>query len=162
MHLTTFFTAVFFGAITSTGVLAKPLPQSSGSSVSGYFPSITEIGWCLIPLNIDDCAKAQDHADEASQAAQELFPDSLHNGKGDAFRHCYWNARMTIELGVDQAKSIGDNHETGSDGPEAEKSMDLTNNATGRQIGLDAGESYSSAKAACLAAATAGRLVTLE
>jgi hypothetical protein len=168
MHPTTFLTAVFLGALTSTGVLATPVPQSSGSSSSGYFPSVTEIGWCLIPWNIDDCAKAQGHADEALKAAQQLFPaNTLHNGKGDAFRHCYWNARMTIGLGSDNAKTIGDNHEDGSDGPEAEKRMDRANNASGVQIGLNAGGSsktakYANAKDACRAAAAAGRLVTLK
>jgi hypothetical protein len=159
MHTTSILLATIGALISTTS--ASPLPQSSSGS-SGYFPSVTEIGWCLIPWHISDCVKAQGHADEAGKAAGQLFPvASLHNGKGDAFRHCYWNARMTIDLGAGDAKSIADNHEDGSDGPEAEKTMDRANNASGRSIGGST-KSYSSAKTACLNAANAGTLVTLK
>ncbi|ERF74602.1 hypothetical protein EPUS_00732 [Endocarpon pusillum Z07020] len=161
MHFTTILNTAFLAIVS--GALAAPLAQSgSGSSSSNYFPSVTEIGWCMIPWNVDDCVKAQGHADIAAQAAQNLFPaNTLHNGKGDAFRHCYWNARMTIDLGAGNAKSIGDNHEDGSNGPAEEKRMDLANNASGRNIGASAG-SYASAQEACRVAAVNGRLVTLK
>lgn len=159
MHSTTIIITTLLALTSNT--IALPAPQSSSSS-SGYFPSITEMGWCLIPWNIDDCVKAQGHANEASKAAQDLFPaSSLHNGKGDAFRHCYWNARMAIDLGEGNAKTIGDNHEDGSDGPEAEKKMDRANNAEGRSIGTSKGN-YASAKEACRVAAVNGKLVTLK
>jgi len=149
--------------------MSSPDSGSSGSSGSGSpgGPSITEIGWCLIPWHWSACSAAQGHADAASAAAQSLFPSSLHNGKGDAFRHCYWNARMTIDFGADKAKTIADNHEDGSDGPEAEKNMDRSNNASGRKIGGSASGSnkekkYASAKTACQNAANNGQLVTLK
>ncbi|MBL3960828.1 hypothetical protein FH728_25105, partial [Bacteroides thetaiotaomicron] len=60
---------------------------------------------------------------------------SLHNGKGDAFRHCSWNALMTMRIGADAAERIATNHETVAQGPADETSMDLYNNAQGRFLG---------------------------
>jgi hypothetical protein len=108
-----------------------------------------------------------EHADIALSTAGQLFAqDTLHNGKGDAFRHCYWNARMTIDIGKGDAKTIGDNHEDGSNGPEREKTMDRANNASGRDIGQNAvggskNAKYDDAKIKCQNAANSGRLVTL-
>ncbi|CUS11844.1 unnamed protein product [Tuber aestivum] len=54
---------------------------------------------------------------------QQNFPlDTLHNGKGDAFCHCYWNARMTVDI------------MEGGNGPAAEREIDPANNAPGRTI----------------------------
>lgn len=159
MHSTTILLATFLAVISSAVAVPVAAPVAGSS---GYFPSVTELGWCVIPWNVANCFKAQGHADAAELAAQNMFPaNSLHNGKGDAFRHCYWNARMTIELGAGNAKSIADNHENGSDGPAAEKSMDLANNASGRSIGASAG-TYAKAKEACRVAAVNGKLVTLK
>jgi hypothetical protein len=149
----------FLGAISSTSAHAIPAARSP----SGYFPSVVELGWCLVPWHILDCRRGQGHADEASAAAQQLFPPaSLHNGKGDAFRHCYWNARMTIDMGSDTAKTIADNHGKASDGPESEKRMDYANNESGRAYGRSAGGNYATAKEFCRVAATNGKLVTLK
>ncbi len=68
---------------------------------------------------------------------------------------------MTIDLGEGNAKTIGDNHEDGSNGPEAEKKMDRANNASGRSIGASKGN-YASAKEACRVAAVSGKLETLK
>jgi len=58
-----------------------------------------------------------------------------HNGPQDAFRHCYWSCRMVQELGKDQAKEIGDNHERCDFGqPQDERDMDEHNNAQGRAV----------------------------
>ncbi|KAH6904118.1 secreted protein [Coprinopsis sp. MPI-PUGE-AT-0042] len=121
-----------------------------------YFGSINELGYCINPFNTLACFAAQGHADAASSAAQSNFPSSLHNGKGDAYRHCYWNARMTIDIGATKAKEIGDAHEAGSSGPQAEKNMDLSNNATGSK---DA--KYANAEVTCRTRANNGQLVTL-
>ncbi len=183
MRSSTLIALSFLGA----GTNALPVAQSSSSSSSsGYFPSITEIGWCLIPWHWDDCLAAQgiiltfssgfylthlsvsDHADIASATAAKLYTaNSLHNGKGDAFRHCYWNARMAIDLDSDTAKTIADNHEDGSNGPEAEKNMDRANNASGRSVGQKAGGGgkgarYNNAQATCQSMTNTGALVTLE
>ena len=58
-----------------------------------------------------------------------------HNNEGDAFKHCYMQAELTLWLGKNIAKYIGDKHEDKPDNPPKEKEMDLHNNAVGRQIG---------------------------
>ena len=58
-----------------------------------------------------------------------------HNNEADAFKHCYWQAEMTLFFGKDIAKFMGDKHEDKPDNPDSEKVMDLHNNEVGREIG---------------------------
>ena len=44
---------------------------------------------------------------------------------GDAFRHTYWNALMVKYVGVDDAKTFADAHESGDDSQGVDKEMDL-------------------------------------
>lgn len=163
-RLTMHFKSILCAAVLSVAASAAPL-EPRGSS---YFGSLTELKYCLNPFNTLACFAARSHANVASSSAQSLFPAaSLHNGKGDAYRHCYWNARMAIDIGNEKAKAIGDAHEAGSDGPQAEKNMDLTNNATGRSIGTSASggskdAKYTSASNTCRQRAQNGQLVTLK
>lgn len=74
---------------------------------------------------------------------------------------------MAIDLDSDTAKTIADNHEDGSNGPEAEKNMDRANNASGRSVGQKAGGGgkgarYNNAQATCQSMTNTGALVTLE
>lgn len=59
----------------------------------------------------------------------------LHNGVGDAFRHCYWSALLARDIGPDNARSITTAHEGYSANPAGERAMDLHNNAQGIKIG---------------------------
>ncbi|EAU82850.1 secreted protein [Coprinopsis cinerea okayama7 len=135
---------------------------------SDYFPPIGEMAYCLNPLNAPACVAANGHAEVASSAAARLFPrDTLHNGRGDAFRHCYWNARMVIDIGATKAKEIADNHEIYSDGPNEEKLMDYANNDTGRRIGgiaygANKNAKYTYVEDLCRTFAINGLLVTLK
>jgi len=44
---------------------------------------------------------------DALSTAQRKFPrNELHNGKGDAFRHCYWSCIMSLRMGGDQANLL--------------------------------------------------------
>jgi len=61
---------------------------------------------------------------------------SLHNGDGDAVRHCVWNCEMSRCLGASGAKRWGDAHEL-NQGPEDERDMDLHNNDVGRRLWED-------------------------
>ena len=58
-----------------------------------------------------------------------------YNNEADAFKHCYFQAELTLFLGKTIAKFIGDRHEDKPDNPPAEKEMDLHNNIVGRDIG---------------------------
>lgn len=129
----------------------------------GYYPggmNGEEAKFCSEPWNWEKCFSAKAAADDALARAREKFDFStLHKGKGDAYRHCYWSARMTIDMGVDTAKGFGDRHEAESSG--ADKDMDLSNNATGRSVGLTH-KTHASASDRYEALAQAGMLVTLK
>ncbi|NJB38207.1 DUF6973 domain-containing protein, partial [Croceivirga sp. JEA036] len=74
---------------------------------------------------------------KATWAAEDLYPNSFYNGKGDAFRHAYFNALNAILLGVTLAKDLATAHEdkpAPSNYPNYSKEvqMDLFNNEVGR------------------------------
>jgi hypothetical protein len=67
---------------------------------------------------------------------------SQHNGLVDAYRHCVWSCLMTYEFGAEDAKEIGDNHESAGNRrnppqPKNEEVMDKSNNQTGRACGVN-------------------------
>lgn len=100
---------------------------------------LTEGIKCIFRVGPFDCAKAKTDADLAAAESRTSYPTStLHNGIGDAFRHCYWNALMTLSIGRDQAKKVADLHEdNNTTGPHLERVMDLKNNEIGRQVGSE-------------------------
>ena len=94
--------------------------------------------YCAWPSRWNICRKAYNTAGAASASAANSFPqNTLHNGYGDAHRHCYWSALMTIRMGSATAKKFGDLHEEGSTAS-LEVSMDQRNNRIGRVVGGDA------------------------
>jgi RHS repeat-associated protein len=81
---------------------------------------------------------ANNAANAALIAAQQSGLGGLHNGPGDAYRHCVWSCLMTTKMGESTAKGFGDQHEeAGNRGgqPPAEEAMDRANNAQGRMCG---------------------------
>ncbi len=87
-----------------------------------------------MPVN---AGKIKENSEKALSEAEKRFPvTSLHNGKGDAFRHCYWSALLTRDIGVSNTKSFTDAHENDPKNPLDEKQMDLHNNSVGMMIGL--------------------------
>jgi hypothetical protein len=74
-------------------------------------------------------------ADEALREAQNSYSAGLHNGNGDAFRHCYWSALLTRDIGERKALAFTNAHEEWCGNPSEEKTMDLYNNSIGIAIG---------------------------
>lgn len=82
---------------------------------------------------------------EAKNAALDQYPwarppteTPCWNNVCDAFRHAYFNFRLTSELGsASAAKEWADAHEVSGGNPTPELLMDLTNNAVGRQLAVD-------------------------
>jgi hypothetical protein len=74
------------------------------------------------------------NAKNASERAQSLYPGTVHNGKGDAYRHAYFSALNSKSLGLDLAKRLGDAHENNPNQPNLERAMDLKNNHIGRDL----------------------------
>ncbi|KAI5817907.1 secreted protein [Pyronema omphalodes] len=153
MQFPLFLTAALL--LCSSGTLATPLEKRQNNA---------ELAYCIKPVNISKCIAARNHANEATLQAQLAYtPDQLHNGRGDAFRHCYWNARMTIDMGGAQAKIFGDLHEMAPGQPQNERNMDLANNAMGIIVGQQTGSrGYEWAKQVCMNLANTGRLTTLK
>jgi hypothetical protein len=61
----------------------------------------------------------------------------IHNGPGDAVRHCVWNCEMARRNSKQCAKKWGDAHEPKScknKKEQEEKDMDQHNNAVGRDL----------------------------
>ena len=72
------------------------------------------------------------NAQTASTIAEDNFPTSLWNGKGDAFRHTLFSALNVQWLGLNLATQLGNAHEAQPNENELEKQMDLFNNNIGR------------------------------
>jgi len=122
--------------------------------------NLKETVWCTVNLIAGACSRANASAGDALAYAEAYFPGTVHNGKGDAFRHCYWSARMTIEDGAGTAEKIATRHEnTASGQPDIEKTMDLRNNSIGRAIGVGKGRNTeASVRSTCRSRAAAGSL----
>ena len=104
------------------------------------------------------------NASTALEEAQKRFSKAtLHNGSGDAFRHCFWSAMNARDQGKELAKSFGDAHETFDGNPEPEKSMDLHNNGVGYEIGGGVpGVSDRSLALMCVQAWASGKLIQID
>ena len=81
-------------------------------------------------------------------AVWTYFQTGSHNYV-DAYRHCYWAARKTMDMGSSEAAFFGDLHEDEdpNNTVDAER-MDRHNNAVGRDLGLSA-SSYTSTRLTC-------------
>lgn len=124
-------------AVANTVARAEA-PKVSPKSASGL--RLARAGWgeifdAVIGVGPFDAYRARQIANEALAAAQRTGLPGLHNGPADAWRHCYWNCRMTAVLGADQAETIANNHEAHGGGPANENAMDTFNNAVGRACG---------------------------
>lgn len=73
------------------------------------------------------------NAQLASTLAQAIYPTSIQNGKGDAYRHSLFVALNAQTLGLDLAQRLSDAHENNNTPEILQKEMDLRNN----QVGLN-------------------------
>ena len=117
---------------------------SADVSFPSYFSSsgLEKVSCVLVIANASACDTARNNAQAALNLAAARYPSSVHNGRGDAFRHCYWNGLMTVSIGVSSAERIAGNHEAVSSNPQSEKTMDLYNNSRGRWVGTTYGTGY--------------------
>lgn len=94
----------------------------------------------------------KDVADDAFAEAERQFPDPAtipayvpagrerewkgNDGHRDAFRHCFWNARLTREYGATWTRQFTTAHEALPANTAAREAMDLYNNEVGRSIAV--------------------------
>jgi hypothetical protein len=82
--------------------------------------------------------------EEARNLTRRLFPDDplhpgrRHNDEADAFRHAYWNYRMTQTFGPERARAFANAYEISTLNPIGERKMDLYNNKIGRDLAVGA------------------------
>lgn len=75
----------------------------------------------------------------AAAEAEKRYPGSLQDGKGDAFRHAYWNALITSNASAQVAEEFTTIHELSNHTDVTEPvpyAMDMHNNYQGRKIAL--------------------------
>jgi RHS repeat-associated protein len=121
------------------------------------------------PVSLTDAFGLYGMKDQASTDAASRFPhDQLHNGPGDAYRHCLASCMYTQRYGSSAAEFLGDLNEDFGDiwhnQEKGERAMDEHNNACGRKLGNQskANEGDSSLKDCsnkCLNALTNGDLI---
>ena len=110
-------------------------------------------------LHAPTCISTNTLAKKAKAERIARFGADIDDDRGNAFKHCYWNALMAAKFGAGTAKTIGDNHEDyGPDYNVYDNSigdmkhrMDLWNNAVGRS-------QSGNALNGCLSALQDGRL----
>lgn len=109
--------------------VAKPFDE-----VDYYNTGLTKAEFWLAAKHPFKALKVNNCRNQATSKANEFYSEGLYQGNGDAFRHVYWNALMTIEIGASWAESFATAHESETaDG--IDKTMDLNNNASGRNAG---------------------------
>lgn len=123
--------------------VAYPVIADPTISYYGVSLNVAEASWCAL-TGWGVCGIAYGvHGRIARDATGRLFGDAgSTDDAGDAFRHCYWSARMTIGFGITRtigaliAKGFGDRREWFTENADA-KRMDLANNAHGRRVGKE-------------------------
>ncbi|MEM7665672.1 MAG: hypothetical protein AAF250_07415 [Pseudomonadota bacterium] len=136
--------------------------MGKGPVIKGLLSGLTPGEKLYLAMHPHHFTTIRDHKDTAVAETVRLFArNGLHNGKGDAFRHCYWSALLARDLGADNARSFTTAHENYSGNPPKERAMDLHNNGVGIGIGSSnksATDTELSVK--CRAALNAGTLMT--
>ena len=116
--------------------------MSDGYVIKGIFSGLTPAEKLYLITHPHHIFTIKENADKALAEARSRYPGAqLHNGNGDAFRHCYWSALLGRDIGADNAKTFTTAHEGYSANPEGERAMDLHNNGVG--IGIGAANSSS-------------------
>lgn len=86
-----------------------------------------------IPAAVETKIQALPAADQ--QRVRDAWP--RNDGHNDAFRHAYWNARLTAEFGESWTREFTTAHEGSNPGSSTREAMDLYNNEIGRRIATE-------------------------
>ncbi len=99
-------------------------------------------------------------AEEAKIETNRIFGVNGHNDLSDAFRHCYFAAMLSRDLGYYDAMTYLKAHKNFPGNPSNEKRMDMRNNYIGADIGQTQ-KRNSELAIMCLQAAQGGKLALL-
>lgn len=132
---------VFYNVDQMVQILGPTLNdiRHAGEKIFSDNVSLKNIDFYNIGGRFIDFTKATKSMVAANKATDEKFPlnKAHHNNLADAYRHAYWSADMTKQIGGELAKSIGLNHEAGFTQKEDELNMDLWNNDIGIKLASD-------------------------
>ena len=92
---------------------------------------------------------------------KKQFGVNGRNDKSDAFRHCYWSALLSKELGYTNALEFTTAHESSPNNIKPEKAMDLHNKKVGLKIRQNKNSNLSITMQ-CLAALRGGKLKIIK
>lgn len=107
----------------------------SSSAISSTYSGLTQAEKEYLHRHPEDVFALKRARDEANAAVVRIFGRNGHNDESDAFRHCFWSALLSKELGMVRAIEFTTAHESGVLNSFPERQMDLHNNAIGLRIG---------------------------
>lgn len=135
--------------------------SGDGYVIKGIFSGLTPAEKLYLishPTHIVAIKEAADFA--LAEAVRRFRGPGLHNGEGDAFRHCLWSALMARDIGPENALIFSTAHEAYSANPPGEREMDLHNNSVGIGIGMtNRNASNAELAALCQSALDRGQLM---
>ncbi len=101
-----------------------------------YYTEITSDEWGLIGTHPIDSARVAIASVTAGNETKRRFPgEPSYNNMADAFKHCYFAAILSRDLGYYTAIRYLDAHENFPGNPAREKRMDDFNNRAGAALG---------------------------
>ncbi|UGT57562.1 DUF6973 domain-containing protein [Nocardia asteroides] len=137
-ELVVFPSGTLLDLIRTVNPSVEPKAMSEGEAAALTALAMQPDGLTKIKTFYDVQEEAQTAASEAyAGLGEEKSNTSWSDGHADAFRHAYWNARMTQEFGPEWTESFTTSHEKVGGNPAAREAMDLYNNQLGRTIGAD-------------------------
>ena len=120
------------GVVMLPPVLARFLPRRWGRPIPrSEFALIRALG----PIRLVGLVAISREA--AREATRRFGSRGFYDGPPDAFRHTYWNARLTQRFGQDWTRRFTTAHERLPSSDPVAVAMDLHNNEVGRRIGVE-------------------------
>ena len=129
---------IFALSLLMFAVLSQPGTANAESWTNLTSRNTPEGRACLLEFGAIACNHARDAAGWASRVATWRCGHNGHNDAADAFRHCAAAGALSTRVGSSAATRIGQIHEDHHPNPDAERLMDVGNNAVGARIGRDA------------------------
>jgi len=99
--------------------------------------------------------------EKAFSETKKNFGYNGRNDRSDAFRHCFWSAILSRDIGYLNALEFTTAHESSPLNDSKEKQMDLHNNSVGLKIGQNK-DKKSSISQQCMAALKDGTLKVIK
>lgn len=127
--------ACCFGQMSSIVIFLKTEKENSMASAYEQYQNLTEKEKAYIKTHPHHVSAIKDSKGIAVKETKRIFGRNGRNDKSDAFRHCFWSALLSKELGYANALKFTTAHESSPLNPTNEKTMDLHNNKVGLKIG---------------------------